>query len=484
MGGSKSFAQCRLGTARSRLLALRLLAGCCAYPTLGMTVSCTHESDESNGASACAGPHDICDAAHICPAGYRCMGGSCQLDLNVDPEVNLSTELQVAEFDLHRSTDPAESSTTFIWDKPRGAEEVVCALFVCSPRVEAKIQGDRTRRSIVNFEQCAAATRIFRLANSAVDRSEFSLPLGSMTRRDQKQCLPPQYAASLAGDSSHTIVSSVGVGCWAFGDTRIIAATNVLPVAPSELRGFSQLPVPECAESSDALEGASCFVKSTPGYCFDERCVETGDAGIHVEDTSDLTFRTAAPANESPDAAADTPQLPDASVGERPADDGTRDGTAGDGASPDRPTAATDGETPAALDAACEGLAAELPLQIATSVGFACGPDDDLRACFLRNDVGVCRQGQCLTGPPRGERLPLLLGDCTLPTTQDTETFSCFPATAGGVGTCHSGRCANRCEKNGGCLRQEMCLLTAEMPFGLCVPDPSPAADGGTTGKD
>jgi hypothetical protein len=205
-------------------------------------LACDSEDQKEQPQSVCAGVEDSkeglpCSESLVCPAGFTCNAdddgskGECSLLLcDRDSYGNLSKVLRVPEFDLRSADNATETEPHYIWTRPAEAEDVVCALFVCEPRVA---QG-----RIVNFGQCAYASRQFSLARSSIMESgEFSFGLASLEAGEVKQCPPSEL------DNRGPVVNSLSVGCWAFGETEIVAGTALLPVSPAALPGYNLDPV-------------------------------------------------------------------------------------------------------------------------------------------------------------------------------------------------------------------------------------------------
>jgi hypothetical protein len=151
---------------------------------------------------------------------------------------------------------------TYAFNAPAGTNVVSCALFVCTPELGAPPVG-ASAIAITNFDECVVASQSFQNATGAFD-------LGSPVLSETKPLL--DQTTSCKGEISVTtpwMVSVLELGCWAYGDTKVIAASLLLPVSPSIIN-FPDLVVPKCG----GKDGHSCVLDDgTLGTCFGDACL-------------------------------------------------------------------------------------------------------------------------------------------------------------------------------------------------------------------
>lgn len=156
------------------------------------------------------------------------------------------------------------------WRAPASTTVVTCALFACPPVVDDGV--------IVNYDQCVLARVV----------SEQSV--GSFSLTDGERALPRPEASTTCSDGSVAPpnprqlrpVTELLAGCWAYDDTRLIAATRLRRPAADEIadaHGDFDL---DCA--SEDAEGRNCVLDDgTMGGCLREacrrRCLRDADCG-------------------------------------------------------------------------------------------------------------------------------------------------------------------------------------------------------------
>lgn len=174
----------------------------------------------------------------------------------------LATGFGVSEF---RLTEVAgATSAEFAWSAPTDARFVVCALFGCAP----VFADEGTGPTIVNYDHCVIADSNF----ESLDAS-FSLGDASLAH-----VVAPAGCADPSGErlTLRPALSMLGVGCWAYDDTKLIGATVLLPVTPSST--FLAAEVPEVdaeeGESPDCRRGRTCYIRDDQAYgvCDSGRC--------------------------------------------------------------------------------------------------------------------------------------------------------------------------------------------------------------------
>jgi hypothetical protein len=138
----------------------------------------------------------------------------------------------------------------------------------CSPT------GDRERRTITNFDQCVL---LFRAAPA--EQSLFALI-------DENVSHEAPYCSGLV--AGRHLVTKLAAGCWAYDTTRVIAASELVPVSGSLVSHLTLLPhdAPCVADGDDCYDGAAdrfgvCFA----GACA-TRCRTSADCALAADQPS------------------------------------------------------------------------------------------------------------------------------------------------------------------------------------------------------
>lgn len=219
-------------------------------------------------------PSDCCVDGRDCQAGLVCESraatdddprpGTCRPmpdDASLFFEV-LTDGFGVPSLPLAQQ-NPADTVAAFTWLAPPGTLNVHCALFGCPPRI---VDGQ-----LIDFDRC-----VIRSEGFVGGQGMFS-PAGGAG---------PSLTASTCDAASDAIlppaISTLLVGCWAYGATTIVAASSLQEIAPAQV-GAGSIPgfVDACSDASDA---ATCTFMSAPqvlgtcaaGACR-HRCVDDAD---------------------------------------------------------------------------------------------------------------------------------------------------------------------------------------------------------------
>jgi hypothetical protein len=218
----------------------RVLLGAC------LLVACGQRSDEvlqcAKTTNVVFDPftHEVCLDACVddmdCPRGSLCAridettNGSCAIG---SEEVQTSRSVLLSGFGVPEM--PGRLVTTdaheFAWERPAGATIVHCALFACPPafRVAADKEGewltevDPGAAEIANYDRCVLAEE-----TSTQPDGTFNL-----RERDNEFHAPTTLSATMKPDGPFCDTAGHGcapidallVGCWAYDETRIVAAT-------------------------------------------------------------------------------------------------------------------------------------------------------------------------------------------------------------------------------------------------------------------
>ncbi len=229
-----------------------------------------------------------------CPTGAFCahpggdMGSACRArSFSELVESNsLAANFNVPTFDL----TPVASTTAavFHWMAPDNSRRVICAYFNCPPVFRAEQSSsifDLVIDQIANFDECVLYSQQF-------DISEGIFDVGAS--------LPHIYGTKMSlSCPAHTYqkFTTSMVGCWAYDETKVIAASTLQPVAASEVDHRGPLDV-NC--ENDQSTGLSCLLapsSSVFGVCAagpgesapscHARCVIDDDCAVVIRVPSD-----------------------------------------------------------------------------------------------------------------------------------------------------------------------------------------------------
>lgn len=257
--------------------------------------------------------HDVClndcSDAFDCPRGSICsredekQSGYC-----VVPGSDLQTSQRallhgfaVEEMDAALITEDAYELQ---WTRPEGATLVSCVLLSCPPAFRIRTSGgewrapdDPRRVEIANFHNCAIASELS-------TRTEGSF---NLRERDNQHIAvdvegaPSDESAALGEnvqacpDTAHGCapVAELVAGCWAYGNSKILAATRLFTIDPRKIYAYHQVFAldGECGTDPDNLFRA-CVRESAP---------ETEDMGTGTDTgDADTTDTGSDPTEEEP----------------------------------------------------------------------------------------------------------------------------------------------------------------------------------------
>lgn len=240
-----------------------------AGPVLLLILACCSPEASTPCAGRCASdPYprcvslDACERDSDCARGLTCTDGLCRVVIDRAPSAQ--HELQNG-FGVRQPMEVRLDNTGTIvrWVQPNSdSKEVHCALFGCLPQV-LEVNGVRV---IENYEKCALLeTNIM-----AAAQGDFSL-------FDRLQTRAPQHidATGCAGPFPVTraLVTDLLVGCLAYGTSSLVAVSDLVPVAPGDLRGqVGDVP----ASATCTTDFAPCvpaeLTRSGFGTCLGPRC--------------------------------------------------------------------------------------------------------------------------------------------------------------------------------------------------------------------
>jgi hypothetical protein len=234
----------------------------------------------------CAGPCVADPVPHCVPTTASCTtGDDCVSGLNCTA---LSTDVPCATLDdsalqcrplrsnrlaLKEGFDAknmdivfeaSDSAPAVTWSAPSEVKYVACALFSCAP----EILGPVDQRVIVNFDTCVALFKV-----SVVDEGVFRVDDSSSYTGFDQRCT--------AATTARRVFNELSVGCWAYDDHQLIAATDLVPVPPATVRGVTDL----VQERPCTTDGEACYDAATDtfGICngatCSARCRTAADCG-------------------------------------------------------------------------------------------------------------------------------------------------------------------------------------------------------------
>lgn len=187
-----------------------------------------------------------CTDALDCPRGSLCAKSEEGRSYCAIPSDALQTSRSALlnGFGVGEMTVELEESSALelTWKRPASASVVTCALFSCPPAFRVKVdgrwaepRGDRRSVQIANYDRCVLAAK------------QFQQPEGAFNLRDRENAYYPTALAS-PNDAQHSPckiyrdegsvrnyphcapVTELTVGCWAYDATRIVAASQLVPI--------------------------------------------------------------------------------------------------------------------------------------------------------------------------------------------------------------------------------------------------------------
>lgn len=226
---------------------------------------------------------DACERDDDCPQGTICGTGSdadgpvCTPPRGPHTPSTALTEgfgVRSMEGTLVTTTLPAPDGSSAAgaelgWKAPGSASVVTCALLACPPVV---VDG-----TIANYDQCVLA------------RGTSEQVVGSFALTDAEREQPLPETSTCADGSAPAFdthgrfpVTELLVGCWAYDDTHMIAATRLRRPVAAQIHDFHDGFDLDCGDA--AAEGRTCVLgDGTMGSCVDgachRRCLRDADCG-------------------------------------------------------------------------------------------------------------------------------------------------------------------------------------------------------------
>ncbi|MBX3190082.1 MAG: hypothetical protein KF819_23855 [Labilithrix sp.] len=186
---------------------------------------------------------------------------ACRVPINRG-KYELAGGFDVDELDFKIESPQGTANVNVAWIPPERARTVTCALFSCLPEFSTKEHEGTTRPRLVTLDHCVLASETF----NATSRE---ITLAQLTRRKEmcpieqtegrKECVP-------------AILEQLSIGCWAYDDIKVIAATRLESVDPQRSFVAARFAA-DCKQQG--AEGKSCvFADQSPfGTCLEGDCL-------------------------------------------------------------------------------------------------------------------------------------------------------------------------------------------------------------------
>ncbi len=228
--------------------------------------------------ASCTAIHP-CAADVDCPLGTGCFGDrGCRPRTSIDlPSNALVKGFGAGELELTRQAEG------FSVEAPKAAVNVSCGLFVGSPEF---VGG-----AIQNFQAAIARYHVFPLDPSRTGGSVLGLGLDDLKPLPESEACHVEAALN-AGSPGFTLVESLRLGCWAASLQRVVAASQLLNLDPSELPEYDTTPLESCNQAATPTDGSVCVRSPQIGVCENHQCraaaggTSTGGAGSRSADCS------------------------------------------------------------------------------------------------------------------------------------------------------------------------------------------------------
>ncbi len=251
------------------------------------TSGCFHEPTVECDDQSVSWPKDgsTLDTDGDCPLGTKRINnsdteqtpGKCDVIRKVFEEFDaLLTGFGVPEFDLNWTEEAGRK--VFFWTSPKNARQVRCGVFVNTPVIEypQDAEGEKSKGRIKNVSRALRLVRLFNVSPQKVDQAdEHRFTLDTL--------VPPQIENNNC--STESIVTILRLGCWANNSNRIVGATSLIDIQPSDLPE-ANVPVSDCSVGDEfQMNARQCFISGV-GVCKNGVC---SDAPTLAD--SDTEFR-------------------------------------------------------------------------------------------------------------------------------------------------------------------------------------------------
>lgn len=180
-----------------------------------------------------------CTDALDCPRGTLCAKpegirvGTCELGSS---DLQISRTALLEGFGVREMSGKLETTEAleFTWKRPDGARFVQCALFACTPAFRSPAEEEGTwlaeaeaaTAQIANYEYCVIADKL-----SSEPEGAFNLRDPDVEYRPPRDITDTTKKSGIrCGQYGCAPIDDLRVGCWAYDDTRIVAATRLSSV--------------------------------------------------------------------------------------------------------------------------------------------------------------------------------------------------------------------------------------------------------------
>lgn len=196
--------------------------------------------------------HIICPDACVddmdCPRGTLCAkpdekkAGTCEVGTT---ELQTSRSALLQGFGVSEMSGELQTDTglEFVWQRPEGARFVQCALFACAPAFRVLHRDrdpgdpnddewlklvDPTAAEIADYDRCVLAEELSSQPEGAFNLRERD---NQYKRPFSDAPLPEKTpTCGTSGKYGCAPINDLLVGCWAYDDTRVVAATRLASV--------------------------------------------------------------------------------------------------------------------------------------------------------------------------------------------------------------------------------------------------------------
>lgn len=435
--------------------------------------ACTGDWECPSG-TQCLAPTDEPATALAAAAGGNCgKSKRCTIPGAASRGRNaLSEGFDVAEMELR--LEAQATGNVYHVGVPRDARTVFCGLFVADPVVAGGNLG-----RIANEWKSLHRVHLFRVPDLAEDQTgsrsiQFTIselsdegPVVPLCEREPIDS-PGNAWQRPDGAAAYPIVSSLQVGCWAYGIHKVVAASQLRNVPISDLPEIKPL-VTDCAGADGLdLSGRFCSQAAGLGECRGNVCEQRR---VEILGTAG-----AGAVEREPEASAGSASSSSTSSGV-PASGGTT-----------APNGSADTQTDPCPRAAAGGSGSYSYLSVAGAAGVVNGDDASVQAdstssvqsaplercqtadtgklcVWRRSFVGRCVGNTCVETGSTNAEFPLVVSSCGVAISEassegaansksdyiSTDWLNCYDGRIQGFGTCLEHKCRSRCVSYGDC---------------------------------
>ena len=240
------------------------LSACGEAPVSNATGAC----EKACVAGDCAKPI-MCASSADCPKGTGCDGTVCGvMPYATTPNTALINGFSVREFDLTRQT--GDTGVMYAFRAPHAASFAECGLFACGPEFSGAGSDQGEGRVMLNATRCLVRNRVFRVETADRDSS---FAITDLDEVERGSCAGKSGLNAFSDERDYPVVTVLQVGCWAYGDVGVVAATPPLTsLGLAEFPEFGDVPV-DCTTETVPTDGSICTRDPPQGACRGGQCV-------------------------------------------------------------------------------------------------------------------------------------------------------------------------------------------------------------------